>query len=296
MTRPRSTIPFRRGAGHTRLLLTTTVVALVAGLQASTAGATIAGSYVAMGDSYTAGPLIPNQLPDPPGCWRSDRNYPRLVAAARGSALRDRSCSGATTEDLTSPQPVLGGANPPQLDALDAGVGDVSVQIGGNDIGFSEILGRCTALLPLGTPCRDWYTRGGVDEISGRIAATGPKVAAVLAEVERRSPAARVFVVGYPAVLPEVAPGCWPILPIAPGDVPYLRDKEKELNAMLAREAAAAGAIYVDVYRPSVGHDACQLPRVRWVEPLVPLSPAAPVHPNALGMRATAALLGEAMA
>ncbi|MGI8808313.1 MAG: GDSL-type esterase/lipase family protein [Acidimicrobiales bacterium] len=85
------------------------------------------------------------------------------------------------------------------------------------------------------------------------------------------------------------------MLPIAPGDAPYLRDKEKELNAMLAAQAAAAGATYVDVYSPSVGHDACQPPGTRWIEPLVPLSPAAPVHPNALGMQGTAAVLLAAM-
>ena len=255
-----------------------------------------AESYVAMGDSFTAGPAIPIQLSDPLGCWRSDSNYPHLVALARGSALRDRSCSGADTNDLSSPQSVFGGTNPPQLDALDRGVGTVSLQIGGNDIGFSEILQRCLAILPLGTPCRDHYTAGGVDEISRRIAATGPKVAAALSEAVRRSPGARLFVVGYPAILPEVQPGCWPVMPITPGDAPYLRDKEKELNAMLAAQAAAAGATYVDVYGPSIGHDACQLPGFRWVEPVVPLSPAAPVHPNALGMQAMAAVLLEAMA
>ena len=78
--------------------------------------------------------------------------------------------------------------------------------------------------------------------------------------------------------------------------MPYLRDKEKELNAMLATQAAAAGATYVDVYTPSIGHDACQLPGVRWVEPMVPLSPAAPVHPNALGMQGMAAVLAGAIA
>ncbi len=279
-----------------RMLVTVTVAAVLSGLHASAVAATAPESYVAMGDSFTAGPLIPNQLPDPPGCWRSDRNYPHLVAERRGSALRDRSCSGAATADLTSRQPVLGGSNPPQLEALDSDVDTVSVQIGGNDIGFVEILGRCTALLPLGTPCRDFYTSGGVDEISRRIAATAPKVGAVLAEAARRSPDARLFVLGYPAILPEARPGCWPLLPIAPGDVPFLRDKHKELNAMLATQAAAAGATYVDLYRPSVGHDACQLPGARWVEPLVPLSPAAPVHPNALGMQHMAVVVLEAMA
>ena len=85
-------------------------------------------------------------------------------------------------------------------------------------------------------------------------------------------------------------------MPIAPDDVPYLRAKEKELNAMLATQAAAAGATYVDVYGPSIGHDACQLPGVRWVEPLIPLAPAAPVHPNALGMRGMADALLAALA
>lgn len=253
------------------------------------------GTYVAVGDSYTAGPGIPYQQLDPVGCFRSDHNYPHLVARARGAALRDPSCSGAVTADLTAPQAVIGGANPPQFNALDGGVATVSVQIGGNDIGFTEILQRCAAVLPLGTPCRTAYTAGGVDEISRRIAATAPKVAAALAEARRRSPNARMFVVGYPAILPEIQPGCWPLLPIAPDDVPYLRDKEKELNAMLATQAAGAGATYVDVYTPSIGHDACQLPGVRWVEPLIPLAPAAPVHPNAVGMQGMATVLAGAM-
>jgi len=246
---------------------------------------------VALGDSYTAGPVILNQLPDPVGCFRSDHDYPHLVAPALGQPLRDASCSGATTDDLFSPQPVLGGPNPPQMDAVDRSVGTVSMQIGGNDIGFTEIIVRCSSLLPQGTPCQDAYVHNDVDEISRRITAAAPKVAAALAEVKRRSPQARVFVVGYPAILPDAGPGCWPSLPISPADVGYLRDKEKELNAMLARQARVAGATYVDVYGPSIGHDACQPPGTRWVEPLVPLAPAAPVHPNALGMQGTAAAL-----
>lgn len=286
------------------MLLSPVVKRLLSAVAAATLAAVLPGpgvagateSYVAMGDSYTAGPGIPNQLLDPLGCWRSDANYPHLVARALGAALRDVSCSGAETEDLSSPQAVLGGPNPPQLDALDGQVATVTLQIGGNDIGFSEILQRCATPLPFGTPCRDYYTSGGMDELSRRITATGPKVAAALAEVARRSPNARLFVVGYPTILPEAGPGCWPSMPIAPLDVPYLRDKEKELNAMLATRAAAAGATYVDVYGPSVGHDACQLPGIRWVEPVVPLSPAAPVHPNALGMQGMAAVVGAAVA
>jgi len=289
-------IPVRSTLGRLAAAVAAAALA-VGGTQVPAAVAATADQvYVAMGDSYTAGPLIPFQVPDPWGCLRSDQNYPHLVADAVGATLRDVSCSGADTADLSSAQELIGDDNQPQLDALDPGVGTVSLQIGGNDIGFFEILGRCTSLAPLGTPCRDYYTGTGTDELSRRITATGPKVSAALTEIRRRSPHARVFVVGYPAVLPEVVAGCWPVMPITSGDVPYLRDKEKELNAMLATQAAAAGAVYVDVYSQSVGHDACQLPGARWVEPLVPLSPAAPVHPNAAGMQGMAAVLLGALA
>jgi lysophospholipase L1-like esterase len=64
---------------------------------------------------------------------------------------------------------------------------------------------------------------------------------------------------------------------------------EKALNAMLEGEADDAGVTYVDTYTPTIGHDICQLPGTKWVEGLVPTAPAAPVHPNAQGMKAIAA-------
>src|SRR5205823_3294503 len=98
-----------------------------------------------------------------------------------------------------------------------------------------------------------------------RIAATAPKVAAVIQGIHARSPLARVLVVNYPAIFPDSGPGCWPQLPVASGDVPWLRAKEKELNQMLADQAGANGARLLDAYTASIGHDACQLPLIRWV-------------------------------
>jgi hypothetical protein len=123
----------------------------------------------------------------------------------------------------------------------------------------------------------------GRDEISARIAATGPKVAAVLQGIKSRSASARVLVVNYAAILPETGRGCWPQVPLGYADVPYLRAKEHELNAMLATQAAAAGATLVDDFTASVGKDACRSSGTRWVEPLVPANAAAPFHPNARG-------------
>ncbi|WP_219418342.1 SGNH/GDSL hydrolase family protein [Pseudonocardia nigra] len=252
-----------------------------------------AQNYVALGDSYAAGPLIPLQTGTPAGCLRSNRNYPALVAETIGvREFRDVSCSGATTEHLAGPQQVTLGTNPPQLDALTDEVDLVTLTMGGNDIGFGSIVSECAArspLQPYGAACRDFYTAGGIDQLAERIEDTAGKVAEALSEIESRSPDARVLVVGYPAILPDTGPGCYPLIPFSPGDVDYLRETEKRLNAMLEREAGEAGVDYVDTYTPTIGHDICTLPGTKWIEGLVPTSPAAPVHPNALGMAAIAA-------
>lgn len=247
--------------------------------------------YVSLGDSYTAGPLIPNQLPDPWGCLRSDHNYPHLVAPTITQPLTDVSCSGAKTDDMTQPQDVELGPNPPQLGALKPDTAIVTLGIGGNDIGFSSIAQDCASPTPTGHPCQDKYVVDGHDQLADRIAQTGPKVATVIRQIRTASPRARVFVVGYPSILPQSGPGCWPVMPIAPDDVPYLRSVQTNLNAMLAQQARAAGVRYVDVFTPSIGHDACQLPGDKWVEPPAPTAPAAPVHPNAVGMQGMAAVV-----
>jgi lysophospholipase L1-like esterase len=275
-------------------------VALLAGLtlRVDAPAGSPPSSYVALGDSYTAGPLIAGQLPDSGGCLRSDHNYPHLVAAAlRVSVFRDASCSGAGTDEMTAPQDVNPGpANPPQFDRLDDSTQLVTIGIGGNDIGFEEIVRACATADRSGRPCQDRYVRGDNDEIKDRIAATGPKVGDVLSGVRNRAPDARVFVVDYISILPETGSGCWPQVPFADADVPYLRAKQRELNAELAKQARAEKATLVDAFAASAGHDACQQPGVRWVEPVIGFSGAAPVHPNALGMECTAVAVLSVMA
>ncbi|MGH9187837.1 MAG: SGNH/GDSL hydrolase family protein [Acidimicrobiales bacterium] len=275
--------------------ITLITVATVAGQVPGSATAAPGDVYVALGDSYTAGPLIPNQI-EPYGCLKSDHDYPHVAAPiVQATTLRDVSCSGATTDHMFQTQNVWPAPNPPQLDAVDGATTVVTLGIGGNDIGFSDIVQECVTWNPFATPCRNRYLAGGVDQISQRIAAAAPKVASVLAAIHTRAPQADVFVVGYPAILPDTGYGCWPRLPIGWGDVPYLRAKEKELNTMLANQAAAGTASYVNTYTPSIGHDACASSGTRWVEPIIPANPAAPVHPNGRGMTAIGGIVATAI-
>jgi lysophospholipase L1-like esterase len=263
------------------LLLALATLALAAALAAGARAA----NYVALGDSYAAGPLIPNPVL-PLGCLKSDHNYPHLAAPGIGLTLRDATCSGATTVDMTNPQNVEpDGPNPPQFNSLDANTTVVSLTIGGNDIGFSEVAESCITINPFSHPCLDKYDAGGVDQLKARIEATAPKVAAVLQGIHARAPAAKIYVVNYPAIFPETGLGCWPQMPIGFSDVSYLRSTEQRLNSMLATQAAAAGATLVNWYNASIGHDACKGSSTRWVEPLVPGELAAPIHPNKAGMQ-----------
>jgi lysophospholipase L1-like esterase len=259
--------------------------------------------YVALGDSYTAGPGIPGQHGRPAGCERSDRNYPALVAARLAlpaAEFRDVSCSGAVMADLSAPQSTDDGVNPAQLSAVTGATRLVTLGIGGNDIGFESLITTCVKSgvayrleqrivggAADGAPCRDRYLTDGTDEVEARIRTAAARLSGVLDDVRRRAPAARVYVVGYPAILPATGTDC-AALGLAPGDVTYLRAKERRLNAVLRERARAARAGYVDTYTPSTGRDACADPDARWIEPLVPAAPAAPVHPNERGERGMA--------
>ena len=262
----------------------------LAGFAAAATGAS-AQTWVGLGDSFAAGPLIPSQSLNPLGCLRSNSNYAHQAASQLGYSLTDVSCSGAQTEDMFSAQSTDAGTNPPQLDALDAGTDVVTLQIAGNDIGFSEIITNCVTYNPF-DGCKDEYVQGGVDEVSQRIATAAPEVNDVLDAIAVESPGAEVYVLNYAAILPHTGSfGCWPQVPVAYSDVSWLRAKQQELNAMLATQASANGATLVDDYTASIGHDACKSSSVRWVEPLIPGNTAAPFHPNLNGMTGIAGVV-----
>ncbi|WP_394436558.1 SGNH/GDSL hydrolase family protein [Streptomyces sp. SGAir0957] len=246
-------------------------------------------AYVALGDSYTSGPGIPAQVDA--GCARSDHNYPSLTARSRHlTSFTDVSCGGATTAEMWQAQ----GTNKPQLDAVRRDTDLVTLQIGGNDIGFGSIISTCAGLGAQdlsGNPCQKHYNAAGYDALTLKILQTAPKVTRVLRAVHAKAPHARVVVVGYPALLPDDGTGCYPTVPFAAKDFPYLRDTQKRLNLMLRAVAHLNRADYVDTYRPTVGHDMCKAPADRWIEPLSPTSPAAPAHPNAKGQEAMAGAL-----
>ena len=209
--------------------------------------------YVALGDSFTA-----TGLPEAEGdCKRSSQNYPHLIAEADPRIrLVDVSCGGASTADMTRPQEFRGNVQPPQLDALGEDVDLVTVSLGGNDYDvYWRFLYRCVQLAATdrdGAPCRR-ADHGHVERWMDRIR---DNLVGVLDEIGVRAPHARVIFVSYPRLLPDHG-SCPRRVPVAKGDVDYVRDMHALLVQAQRDAAETAGVDFVDVYTPSEGHDVC---------------------------------------
>ncbi|WP_299053425.1 SGNH/GDSL hydrolase family protein [uncultured Nocardioides sp.] len=286
----------RRPTVLTALVATAALVALGASpapAPAAPAAPAAAGDrplrYVALGDSFSAASgVLPTDPLSPPQCLRSSRNYPHVLAERTGARLTDVTCGAARTQDyFRSQYPGVA----PQLDALGRGTDLVTMTIGGNDGGvFIDAIVACgiagVASAGRGNPCQE---QNGGRFVRTVRRDTAPALVRAVRAVVRRAPNAEVAVLGYPWLLPPRV-GCFPQMPVARGDVPYLRNLQLVLNRAVRDAAVAAGATYVRVPRASEGHDACQPIGTRWIEPAVLGTNPVIVHPNALGEERMAAL------
>ncbi len=233
--------------------------------------------YVALGDSFSAGPFIGTMRTDPQGCARSRDNYPAFLADWLDVAsYTDVTCSAAVTADLYSPMALFDGSTArPQLDALSPDTDLVTIGLGGNDFGIYESLIRCQD----GAPC----PVADLTDDAGKVAA---RIERAVRRILEAAPRAEVYVVGYPDILPTEGT-CRAVG--VPADV--LRPVigiAGALNDSLSRGAAATGASYVDMEAVSEGHDVCAKGRA-WVNgPRFRAGIAAPFHPKVNGMRAVA--------
>jgi hypothetical protein len=263
-------------------VLAATAVATV-GLAAPATGATPTPlRYVAHGDSYSAASgVVPPDPTAPPQCLRSLRNYPHDIARRTGARLTDVTCGGAQTKDyFTSQSPGV----PPQLGAVKANTQLVTMTIGGNDnnVFVNTIVACGTAGLSTagqGSPCKDRFGSSFENTIRTK---TFPALVRALRAVRTKAPRAKVAILGYPWIMPASV-GCFDKMPVARGDVPYVRHIQATLNDAVRRAAARTGTTYVNLNQVSNGHDACKPIGVRWIEPVFQGTNPVVVHPNALG-------------
>ncbi|QUQ65656.1 SGNH/GDSL hydrolase family protein [Kutzneria sp. CA-103260] len=270
---------------------------------ASAAEEPLNSEYVALGDSFAAGPLL---LPqdgyhlDP--CFQSSVDYAHLVAKAlNAKTFRDVTCSSATTDNiLTTPQkPYLptSPSVPLQIGAVTPSTTLVTISIGANDLGLATLALTCLNVLPEphGTSCKDTETAGGVDQGAEAVAAEAPRLANVLDVVHQKAPHARILITSYANYIQPG--GCYPLQPVWARDADYIQGLVNQLGQVTKTVAAQHNAEYVDFIAPGVGHDGCHLTQ-NWVNVVVPGTTLGivPLHPTWLGEQNFARIVEEHLA
>lgn len=319
---PRSRVKARIRKRNLRLLgggLLAVTLAVSPGIVGASSAAWAASSptagldYVALGDSYAVGLALGPVEGVVPGCAQTAASYPRQLAQMLELDLTDVTCSGATTANiLNTAQSTSNGINPIQSSALSPDTDIVTVTVGGNDLGFSSIIQGCLAsdaagplLFNTAANCKTGFTLGGTDSLAAKVA--GPVTTSLtdtLAKINQLAPNAQVFVVGYPALMPDAAStpggGCFtpfagfsPSFPFTNIDVAYLHGVQAQLDAVMSATASTAGATFVPMLANTLAKSPCaDNPAAAIVG--VSLNQGA-MHPNLVGANLMSGEVSEAL-
>ena len=249
-----------------RVLLPALLVLAATTAVTATPAQAVAGKYVALGDSYTV--AVGTRTYDNPddACRRGPLAYPRVWAAAHPSvAFVEASCSGATTADLVSTQ----------VPQLTADTTLVTLQVGGNDVGFVDVLTNCILTID------DQACLDGV-ELSKQAAVglLSPALAQTYAAVRAAAPNAQVIVVGYPRLY-TIGGNCG-ILGLSDTERAALNSASDTLADIMAARSAEAGFTFLDARPVFDPHTLCS-GNSEWVTSLEWDKINESYHPNTAG-------------
>ncbi|WP_069886260.1 SGNH/GDSL hydrolase family protein [Streptomyces luteocolor] len=222
-----------------------------------------ATGYVALGDSYSSGVGAGNYDSGSGDCKRSTRAYPALWAAAHSpSSFNFVACSGARTGDVLSKQ----------LGPLNSGTGLVSLSIGGNDAGFSDVMTTCVLQSESNCLAR-------VDEARKYVDSTLPgNLDKVYDAIRAKAPSARVVVLGYPRFY-KLNGSC--TTGLSERERSAINSAADHLNSATAKRAADHGFTFGDVTGAFTGHEICS--GSAWLHSVNWLNIGESYHPTAAG-------------
>ncbi|WP_230207602.1 SGNH/GDSL hydrolase family protein [Microlunatus sp. Gsoil 973] len=240
--------------------------------RAANAPATASSVYVALGDSYSAGVGTRDRQDD---CYRSPYGYPALVADQYDLTLDYQACTGATTGDVRADQ----------LAALDGTTAAVSITIGGNDAGFTDVLTTCALPFWL-SDCTGQVDRGLAvveDELPGRYND-------LFTAIRAAAPQATVAVGDYPLLFQ--GEDCNAATFFSPQDEAQINAATGILDDLIGAEAATYDFRFVEARPGFTGHAICD--DAEWINGLSnPVTES--YHPNRDGNIGYAGLFGPAL-
>jgi len=212
--------------------------------------------YVALGDSYSSGE---GNGPFDGPCHRAlgnDSAYPRMLPGLVGYVAEPsfRACTGATIADVWLHPQAKRGSQRIQLDYLDASTRLVTLTIGGNDLGFADIVKQC--LLP--GNCSNWRI---ADRVEAGLRTIKARLVDVYARIRSRMDGGgQLLVAGYPHLFVSEDADCK--LFISETEAKWMnslvtRGNRRIAEATRAARRQAGNVSYVDVAEQFAGHELC---------------------------------------
>jgi hypothetical protein len=248
--------------------------------------------YIGLGDSYTSGEGAFDYLAgtdtNSSKCHLSSRSYPLLLTRDLFSAAGGHSvaCSGAVINDVGSTShsyrgQMKNGASFGEL--LKSGAlnniqanfspGYISqhrfvqhyqpwvatVSIGGNDIGFSDILQTCVEPhISRHTSDQTCYnTYESRQEVIQLIDRTVPHWTALYKQLQAEDPGVQLYAIGYPSIASDTGT-CGLNVRLGKEELEFAEALITYLNSSIQQAANAANAPYVDISHALDGHRLCE--------------------------------------
>jgi lysophospholipase L1-like esterase len=237
------------------------------------------GLLIGMGDSYTSAYGAPPYIAPAEPCYHSQStSYTHVAKNLLGSGvtMKNVACSGADTEDV---QKTYSGESA-QTGKL-AGAKWVAMTIGGNDYDFLGAITQKTS---------------GPSRVTSNLTNIKNNIKGVISKVKTNVPGVKVFIFGYPDILPTDASKlsqstCFGNQ-AANVTLSASHNMYVQLNNTIKQAAQEAGAIYIDTPTAFVGHDMCQATGTNWI---ARLNQDGDMHPNVDGHKAMGQLLQQAI-
>jgi lysophospholipase L1-like esterase len=247
--------------------------------------------YLALGDSYIAGEgtfkYIPGTDTGTNTCHVSLYSYPYLIGHDLNyDSYHSAACSGATTDDIVDTSPTYvgqankydgtsrilldgAGLSAGYLDNFTQGYLDqldfvktyrprtITLSIGGNDMGFSDILKQCVTPIPTELTCYSTY-EDRLELVNLINNTVFPNLVKTYTAIKKASPiSTRIYVIGYPQI--ALSDGnCAVNVALNNDEIIFSRQIISYLDDVIAQAAARSGVYYVDTQNALDGHRLCE--------------------------------------
>lgn len=234
-------------------------------------------SYIAMGDSFASGEGDMDDAYYEDGtndggtnlCHLSKRSYPYLLNNLLGhDEFHSVACSGARIPhilntvqyDKSSLNTQLGQWMPGrtwQSAFFDYKPSYITLSIGGNDLGFGDILGACV-ISDKGDPCRYASDPQARADTAKRIAGLHKELVNTYDQIiDTTDKKTKLYVMGYPQFINPNGETCGKNVQLDETERRYITKSVNYANQVIKSAAIKAGAYYLDVENALNGRNLC---------------------------------------